>query len=128
MTGKVVKMFGLIDNQLNMIAHMTRLILIMLVLMSLSCPAAWAEDIDVYDDNYRLQYRIRGDKVYDRDYRQQYSIDGKKIYDRDYKLQYRVDDGKVYDRDYRLKFRTDGDKVYDGDYRLRYRLQRKLLK
>jgi hypothetical protein len=65
---------------------MIRILVLMLVLMSFSIPHAVAEDMDVYDDNYRLQYRIRGDKVYDRDYKQQYRIDGKKIYDQDYKL------------------------------------------
>ena len=86
-----VEMRGVIDKQPGMIANLTGLILFMLVLMSLPGPPAVAEDVDVYDDNYRLQYRIRGDKVYDRDYRLKYRTDGDKVYDGDYRLRYRLE-------------------------------------
>jgi|GEM_PF-5162432 len=56
-----------------------------------------AQEMDIYDNNYRRQYILRGDKIYDRNYRLQYRLEGDKIYDRNYRLRYRLEDDKIYD-------------------------------
>lgn len=44
-------MIGLIDNRIEISAHLARLILFILILMSWPGPPALAEDVDVYDAN-----------------------------------------------------------------------------
>lgn len=110
------------QNPAQTVGVLVVLILSGLGLMSVAVPA---EEMDIYDHNYRLQYRLRGDKIYDRDYRLQYRLNGDKIYDRNYRLQYRFEDGKIYDRHRRLQYRLDGDKVLDQQYRRRFHLQKR---
>ena len=44
----------------------------------------------IYDRNWRLQFRIKDNNVYDRNWR----------------MQYRIKDGNIYNRSLNLKFRT----------------------
>jgi hypothetical protein len=54
----------------------------------------YVEDGKVYDEDYRLKYRIEGDKIYDRDWNPKGRIEGKRIYDEKWNLKGRIKKGK----------------------------------
>lgn len=65
-------------------------VLLLTFLCSSATMAEERRDYKVYDENYRLKYRVKDNKVYDENYR----------------LKYRIEDNKVYDRDWNEKSKT----------------------
>jgi hypothetical protein len=73
---------------------MKKLILFVLLMVSIAHAGgkhkATTPKSKVYDSNYQLKYRIKGNKVYDTNYQLKYRIRKGKVYDTNYQLKYRL--------------------------------------
>lgn len=98
--------------------------LLALMITCLGVESSGWPDEKVYDRNWKLQYRIEGDRIYDRDWKLQHRLRDGKIYDRHWRLQGRIRKGKIYDRRWRRWGTIKGNGIYDRHWRLKYRLQK----
>jgi hypothetical protein len=73
---------------------------------------ALAEEITIYDRDWRVKGHIEDGKVYDENRNLRYRVEDGRIYDRDWKTKGRIEKGRVYDENWKLKYRIEGDRVY----------------
>jgi alpha-N-acetylglucosamine transferase len=74
---------------------------------------AFAEEITIYDKDWKVKERIQDGTIYDRDWRVKGHIENGKVYDRDWNLEKRIEDGKIYDRKWNLKHRFNSERIFD---------------
>jgi hypothetical protein len=74
-----------------------------LVWLTIILSLALAEDITIYDKDWRVKERIQDGKIYDRDWRVKGHIEDGKIYDRNWNLKGRFDNERIYDRNWNTK-------------------------
>ena len=61
---------------------------------------ALAEEVTIYDKDWRIKERIKDGTIYDKDWRIKGHIEDGRVYDRDWRLQNRIEGGKIYDRNW----------------------------
>ncbi|MGD0626604.1 MAG: hypothetical protein ABSB32_18060 [Thermodesulfobacteriota bacterium] len=74
-------------------------IIILLALIAGFSLFALAQDLTIYDRNWRVKVRIQGDTIYDSSWR----------------VKGHVEDGKIYDSNWRTRGRIESDQLKGGD-------------
>jgi hypothetical protein len=72
-----------------------------------------AQEVTIYDKDWRVKERIRDGTIYDKDWRVKGHIEDGRIYDRDWKLKEWIEGDKIFDRNWNLKGRFKNDRIYD---------------
>jgi hypothetical protein len=56
---------------------------------------ALAEEVTIYDKEWKVKERIQDGTIYERDWRVKGHVEDGKVYDRDCRLQNRIEDGRI---------------------------------
>ncbi len=75
----------------------------------------FAEEITIYDKDWRVKERIQGGTIYDWDWKVKGHIEDGRVYDRNWNLEKRIEGDKIYDWDWNLKGRFDKSRAYYND-------------
>lgn len=89
---------------------------------------ALAQEITIYDEDWRVKEQIQDGPNYDRDWRVKGYIEDGKVYDRNWNLEKRIEGGKIYDCDCKQRGLFDDEKTYDRDWRTRGYIAKKTVR
>jgi hypothetical protein len=64
-----------------------------------SFPSSAADDLRIYDRDWKLRGHVKGGRIYDQNWERKGQIKGDRVYDEDRWLKYQIRGERVYDRD-----------------------------
>jgi hypothetical protein len=81
----------------------------------LSIPAL-AEELEIYNKNWHLQYRVKDGRIYDPDWQVWGYLQGDEIFDNNCHLKYRIKNGQVFDLIWNLEGYIETRRIYDENW------------
>ncbi len=90
---------------------------IIILILALLLPAIVSAEELVFDQNWKIKYRVEDGRIYDKNWQLKGYLQDGKFYDNKWQLKGRIEEGKVYDKlydpSYKLQGYRQGDKLYD---------------
>ena len=86
---------------------------ILTVIFLLIPSLALAEQMEIYDQSWHLQYRVKDGRVYDPNWKPWGYMQGDEIYDNSWHIKYRIKNGRVYDQIWTPEGYIQPRRVYD---------------
>jgi hypothetical protein len=75
-----------------------------------------AEQMEIYDKDWHLQYRVKDGRVYDPKWQPWGYMQGDEIYDNNWHIRYRLKNGRVYDPIWTPEGYIQPRRVYDENW------------